>query len=92
MLTSAGCSTTAQRVGSVETRAAHAVITKAIADQESSKPKQTPPPICKQKVRRIEIKPGQPAWLDQADWLQSADEQDSRTAFCHDLLRKALNE
>ncbi len=89
---SAGCSTTARRGASLDQRATTAEITRAILEQDAERPKQTPPAVCKQKVRRIQIQPGQPAWLDQADWLQSADEQDARTAFCHDLLGKAMSQ
>lgn len=88
----AGCSTTAKRTASVDQRATNAEITRAILELEAEKPKQTPPAICKQKVRTVQIISGQPAWLDQADWLQSAEEQDGRTAFCYEVLKKALNE
>jgi hypothetical protein len=88
---SAGCSTTAQRAASLDHRATEAEITKIIL-QQNTRIKQTPPVICKQKMRRIQIQAGKPAWLDQADWLQASDEQDARTSFCYDLLGKALNE
>lgn len=89
---SAGCSTSARRAASIDARATAAAINQAIVEQDAVKPKQIPPAICKQKVRRVQIVPGRVAWHDQPDWEQSADEQDSRTTFCHDLLGKALNE
>lgn len=91
-MTSAGCATTAQRAASLDHRATEAEITRIILQQDAQRPKQAPPAICKQKVRRVQIEVGKPAWIDQADWLQSADEQDARTALCYDLLGKAMND
>ena len=88
---SSGCTTTAQREALIEHRAVEAAITKTIIEQQAAKPKVSAPAVCNHKFRRVEIKPGSEAWLDQVDWEQSADEQDSRTAYCFGLLKKALN-